>query len=222
MTTYFGFAIADGMFSPECFVNRVPISVNEVRATIKDGGVVPILNPFHTETIAAMNARFDLHIEIPAEPPRVTLATGDRVVVMSVRGLPRLTESREYTAEEIASATFTFGLWTVEPKKTTVQDIVALAAHLPSGLNDAKAADKLVVEHGELLEALENDDRVGALTEAADAAYYAAKHLDYVARLLDISIDDVLNVARAKYELRAQPGNPKNDEKERLAVQAAT
>lgn len=104
---------------------------------------------------------------------------------------------------------------------TTIQDIISLAAHLPSGLNDPKAADKLLAERDELLEAIANGDHIGALTEAADAAYYAAKHLDYVAGLLNISVDDVLNVARAKYELRAQPGNIKDDEKERLAVQAA-
>jgi len=104
---------------------------------------------------------------------------------------------------------------------TTIKDIIDLAAQLPSGLNDPKAADKLIAERDELLEAIAIGDHVGALTEAADAAYYAAKYLDYVAKLLDISVDDVLNVAQAKYELRAQPGNPKNDKKERLAVQAA-
>jgi hypothetical protein len=103
----------------------------------------------------------------------------------------------------------------------TIQDIIALASHLPSGLNDPQAADKLIAEREELLEALACDDYIGALTEAADAAYYAAKHLDYVAGLLNISVDDVLNVAHAKYELRAQPGNVKDDKKERLAVQAA-
>ena len=103
----------------------------------------------------------------------------------------------------------------------TIQDVITLAANLPSGLNDPQAAEKLIAERQELLEALDANDYVGALTEAADAAYYAAKYLDYVAGLLNISVDDVLNVARAKYELRAQQGNPKNDAAERIAVQAA-
>jgi hypothetical protein len=35
------------------------------------------------------------------------------MIVMSVRGLPRLTDNRHYTPEEIAGATFVFAKWTV-------------------------------------------------------------------------------------------------------------
>lgn len=102
-----------------------------------------------------------------------------------------------------------------------LSEILILAARLPSGLNDPMAAKKLVNELEELNQSLAQDDYVGALTEAADAAYYAAKHLQYVAHLLDISVADVLACGKAKYSLRAQPNNPKNDAAEREAVLSA-
>lgn len=98
-----------------------------------------------------------------------------------------------------------------------LNEILSLAAQLPSGLNDPAAADKLLAERDELIQALRAGDYAGALTEAADAAYYAAKHLDWVARQLELSVDDVLRLALAKYSLRAQPGNPKDDAAERSA-----
>jgi hypothetical protein len=51
---------------------------------------------------------------VPERAPLVALKLGDEVIVMSVRGLTRLEENRhEYTEEEIAKATSTFGLWTI-------------------------------------------------------------------------------------------------------------
>lgn len=113
---YFGFALADSMFAGLAngtgirrFV-RTPEFVRELVAQ----GVVPCLNPSHTATIAAMRERFGIEVQIPAIPPRVELKPGDSVVVMGVRGLPRLTDRHEYTAEEINSAEFAFSLYQVE------------------------------------------------------------------------------------------------------------
>ena len=105
---------------------------------------------------------------------------------------------------------------------TTISDIINLAAKLPSGLNDHRSAEKLVAERDELIDSLEAGDYNGALTEGADAVYYMAKYLDWVAGLLGISLDTLLAVAEAKYRLRAQPGNPKNDAAERAACVAVT
>ncbi|MEI8103745.1 MAG: hypothetical protein WCG84_02490 [Candidatus Moraniibacteriota bacterium] len=52
-------------------------------------------------------------VAIPETPPRVAVGVGDSVVVMGVRGLPRLTDRHEYTAKEIASASFTFAQYSV-------------------------------------------------------------------------------------------------------------
>lgn len=113
MTTYFGFAIADGMFPANSSSTRRPISVGEAKERMK-AGYTSCCNPQHKATNAAAKARYDLDITVPEKAPMVSLNTGDEVIVMSVRGLPRLEENRhEYHDEEIAKATFSFGLWTV-------------------------------------------------------------------------------------------------------------
>lgn len=106
---------------------------------------------------------------------------------------------------------------------TDLDNVLFYAAKLPSGLDDARAAEKLIAERDKLLAALAEGDEVGALTELADAGYYAAKHLDWAARRLaeiigrPASVNDVLALTAAKYQLRASPGNPKDDQAERQA-----
>lgn len=110
---YFGFAIADSMFPGNCSVTRQSLSVGVVKEKIAQG-VISCCNPLHQATVAAASKRYSITVEVPEKAPQVALESGDAVIVMSVRGLPRLQENRhEYTDEEIASATFTFGLWTV-------------------------------------------------------------------------------------------------------------
>mgnify|MGYP001189961302 FL=1 len=108
MKTYFGFAIADSMFphSAECTILRRELDVEAAREMIADA--IPCLNPSHKATIAAMRDRFGIDVSIPETPPRVELQDGDRLIVMGVRGLPRLTDRHEYTAEEIEGAEFRF------------------------------------------------------------------------------------------------------------------
>lgn len=113
MTKYFGFALADSMFQGDCTIVRKSLTVDEVRALAEAGELTPCLNPSHAATIAAMRQRFGIEVEIPETPPRVAVGTGDSVVVMGVRGLPRLTDRHEYTEEEIAQATFSFSEYTV-------------------------------------------------------------------------------------------------------------
>ena len=110
---YFGFALADSMFAGECTIVRKTLSADQVRALAAAGELTPCLNPSHQATIDAMRSRFGIDVAIPETPPRVSLGVGDSVVVMGVRGLPRLTDRHEYTEEEIAAATFTFSVYTV-------------------------------------------------------------------------------------------------------------
>lgn len=100
----------------------------------------------------------------------------------------------------------------------TIDDLLKLAAKLPSGLPDPKAPQKLLSEIAELEEALTNNDFLSALLEGADIAYYVTKTLHYAANLLNIEIEELFSIARAKYELRAKSGNPKDDKKERAAI----
>lgn len=110
------------------------------------------------------------------------------------------------------------------PKENAwVRELLDLAAELPSGLNDSYASEKMALERYEFEAALAASDYAGALTEAADAAYYAVKHLDWIARQLsahsgaEVTVDTVMQLALAKYALRSQPGNPKDDAAERAA-----
>lgn len=113
MTTYFGFALADSMFSGDCTISRKVLDVDTVRAMAENGELTPCLNPSHAATIDAMTTRFGIRVDIPETPPRVSVTAGNSVIVMGVRGLPRLTDRHEYTNDEIAGATFTFTQYTV-------------------------------------------------------------------------------------------------------------
>lgn len=110
--TFFGFALADSMFEGDCTITRNVVDATFVRKKAAD--LIPCLNPSHQATIDAMRQRFGIEIAVPETPPRVVLAPGDVVIVMGVRGLPRLTDRREYTAEEIADASFAFSVYTVK------------------------------------------------------------------------------------------------------------
>ncbi len=112
-TTFFGFALADSMFAGNCNIERRSLTVEEVAARIARG-VISCCNPSHEATIRAMRDRFGLSVSIPQAPPRVELRPGDSVIVMGVRGLPRLTDRHEYTDEEVAQATFLFSEYRVE------------------------------------------------------------------------------------------------------------
>ena len=115
MTTYFGFAIADSMFGSfdgELF--RSPIASDKVAGYLNARDIVPCVNPSHVATLNALRVRFGVEVAVPATAPKVLLQRGDALVVMTVNGLPRLGGDRhEYTEAEIASATFTFALWTI-------------------------------------------------------------------------------------------------------------
>lgn len=112
--------------------------------------------------------------------------------------------------------------------------LLSLAAQLPTGLRDPRALEKLAHERQELDECLASGDTVGAMLEAGDVAYYAAKAfhnglcsqndamhaINAAGQLVGLRYSDVLAVAETKYTLRARPGNPKDDAAERAAVAA--
>ena len=114
---YFGFAVADSMFEGDVTISRKTITANKVKEILSSAAceVIPCLNPSHAATIAAMQSRFEIEIPIPEEAPKVELSGGDTLIVMSVRGLPRLDATRhEYTEDEVARATFVFSVYCVE------------------------------------------------------------------------------------------------------------
>jgi len=113
MTVYFGFAVADAMFTaPYCLVERTVLTLDEVRQAVADG-VTPCFNPNHPATIDAMRQRFGISLPVPESAPTITLEPKDTLIVMSHRGLPRLEGRSEYTADEIDRAVFTFSRYRV-------------------------------------------------------------------------------------------------------------
>jgi hypothetical protein len=100
------------MFPANCTIVRRELTVEAVRELV-GAGVVSCLNPSHTATIAVMETRFGLAVEIPAKAPSVALVNGDRLVVLGVSGLPRLEGRHEYTEAEVQGAKFSFSLFTV-------------------------------------------------------------------------------------------------------------
>lgn len=115
--------------------------------------------------------------------------------------------------------------------------IMALLEESPSGKIDLHWREKLEEEIGELRSARLKNDILGALTEAADVAYYATKGLaagdiapsaavkfvmDETAGM-NLGLSDVVRACVAKYKLRFAAnklGVGKNDLAERRAVAA--
>jgi len=110
---FFGFALADSMFSGDATIKRQVLSLDEVHQYLADPNLIPCLNPSHVATINAMRERFGIEVAIPERPPQVQLEVGDDLIAMGVRGLPRLTDRHEYTSQEIEAATFNFAMYTV-------------------------------------------------------------------------------------------------------------
>jgi hypothetical protein len=108
---FFSFGIAPSMFPQDCQITRKGMTAEQVK--VMEADLTPALNPSHKASIDAMRSRFGIDVEIPEKAPIVSLADGDSVVVMGISGLPRLENRHEYTDEEIASAKFSFSIFTV-------------------------------------------------------------------------------------------------------------
>ena len=114
---------------------------------------------------------------------------------------------------------------------TIYDQLISLSSKLPSGSNDPKAFSKMLHEIEEFNEKLADGDRLGALLECADVLYYAVKsiysnlfdqemagvYIEEVRQKGGFTRSQVEQAALIKYSLRAQPGNPKDDRKERAA-----
>lgn len=112
-TTFFGFGLADNMFGEyQGVLQRQRLTIHEAKDIIQRG-IEACLNPSHRATINVMETRFGISVPIPERAPVVRLEEGDSLLVMAVSGLPRLEGRHEYTDEEVATATFSFSLWTV-------------------------------------------------------------------------------------------------------------
>jgi hypothetical protein len=110
-TRFIGLAIADSMFAPDAFIQRKPLTVEQVKELVNEG-VVSACNASHANTLQALETKHGIQVSAQGAP-KVNLTVGDSIIVMSVRGLPRLEGTTQYTDEQVAAATFAFGIWTV-------------------------------------------------------------------------------------------------------------
>jgi hypothetical protein len=121
MVVYVGLAIADSMFPESCELERSPCNpalAMKLLAPPTDEApkiVVNCCNKSHFLTLDALKKRFgiDLLFDLQDVPRVVLLSPGDVFIVLSVRGLPRLTDRHQYTEDEIHKAEFSFGMWKV-------------------------------------------------------------------------------------------------------------
>lgn len=112
--------------------------------------------------------------------------------------------------------------------------LIEYMTKLPTGIKDPDCLKKQRVEMGELMRAMEAGDVIDVAQEAADAGWYyplkaevnglltpddRQKITRNVAKLVKMDVDLLLDVALAKYALRARPGNPKDKPAEREAVE---
>jgi len=117
MKLYFGFAVSDSMFGNVTIV-RQTMSPEDAGFLLETTSreIVSCCNSSHVPTIEALRTRYPdiaIRVNIPEKPPLVKLVPGDALMVMSVRGLPRLEGRHEYTSEEITNASFEFSIWHV-------------------------------------------------------------------------------------------------------------
>lgn len=120
---FFGFAVADSMFIQDSvtkatIIERVALNIDDVEYIINNDkrDFVPCVNPSHVPTIKALKERFPSiakNVVVPERAPSIQLEVDDSLIVMSVRGLPRLEGRHEYTKGEIENADFSFSIYNV-------------------------------------------------------------------------------------------------------------
>lgn len=114
MTTFISLAVSDTMFPDECGMTKKSVSAGFVRGFIRASeDVVSALNPSHASTIDAIRRKFDISLPIPERAPKVSLQSGDQLVVIQAQ-LPRLAEGQVHSAETVENAAIKFSLWRVQ------------------------------------------------------------------------------------------------------------
>ncbi len=110
--TFYCFVFTGSMLDGDCAARRKGLTPEQAIEIIKEG-VVAGYNPNHVATMVAMKQRYGIEVPPPPMAPKIKLQVGDRVLTMEIENLPR--ETREYTQEEVAKATYRFALYTIEP-----------------------------------------------------------------------------------------------------------
>lgn len=105
---YFNTAFAASMV-PDGIVEFRTVSVEEASEMLQ-GEFANVANPTHAPTLSALSRKLGVNLT-QAQGGRVLLSEDDACLVAQISGLPR--ETREFTDEEVAAATFSFRLVTL-------------------------------------------------------------------------------------------------------------
>lgn len=109
MTTYLNNALASSMLPDGVGLYPARTASTEGVVELLRQGFTHVGNPSHAPTWKAVAVRLGLPEATEAKGGRLVLQPGDCLVVAEVSGLPR--ETREFTAEEIASAKINFRMF---------------------------------------------------------------------------------------------------------------
>ncbi len=105
MNKYFNTTLGLSML-PDGNVSVETLTTDEATGWLREG-FENVANPSHANTLNAVSRHLGVDVR-QAKGGRIKLIAGDECLVAEISGVPR--ETREFTNEEIAAATFTFRL----------------------------------------------------------------------------------------------------------------
>ena len=115
MTIYISLAASATMFPENGSIRMESITaqtVQDIIDTHPESEIVSALNPSHASTIDVIRRRYGLELPIPERAPKVSLQSGDSLVVIQAN-LPRLAEGAVHSDETVQNAPISFRFWTV-------------------------------------------------------------------------------------------------------------
>ena len=104
MKVYIGLAFSASMLTGKGNLDFQPINFDDIKTIVNTSKYESCVNPSHKASLDALKIRYGIEIPIPEKAPKIMLESGDTMIVLQINGLPR--ETREFTAEEVAKATF--------------------------------------------------------------------------------------------------------------------
>ncbi len=147
MTKFFNTALASNMLPNAAF--EVSDLTDEQVVAWMNAGFENRANPSHGNTLRALNLRFPGLDFAQAKGGKIQLEIGDECLVAEIEGLPR--ETREFTDEEVAKATFKMRLYRVV-SKPDADFVQAMGAWTHVGIPGLRETDD-----GMSIEVLSND-----------------------------------------------------------------
>lgn len=113
---YISLAVSATMFPENCAIKCEPITAQTVQNILDvhpESEIVSALNPSHATTLDVIRRRYGLELPIPERAPKVSLQSGDSLVIIQAN-LPRLNEGERHSDETVENAPISFRFWSVK------------------------------------------------------------------------------------------------------------